>query len=343
MVVFASKKVAAHPAAAPGNPHVPLVESRTGPGEKQFAKWFRLFLSAVSHEVGNSLPVFTLLAENRKGEGEALVQGILEDYNRLRLLGDMAARPADERMAQEFATRFPAFPYDVQELEEEALRPQIRYLGVVSVRRLRSSLTEADSLFRVDAAAKDDLKFHFDRVITYGGMLCHALEKLFIDDFNFSSEYFPQKALGRGSVMNACAKGAEEAAIDVKFCEIDAALSGARVVSNPLFLRLILANIYSNAKRACEIAGTERLVRIFITPGEGTVCFCFADEGCGMDHETIRKLNAGVQVTTKNEEGHGIGFSYCRDIAEKLGGKLYIEYSEPGKGTTVVLELKVSE
>ena len=343
MVVFAGRRAGTPQAAAPGKPPIPLVDSRAGPGKEQFAKWFRLFLSAVSHEVGNSLPVFTLLAENRKGEGEALVQGILEDYNRLRLLGDLAARPVDERMARDFAILFPAFPYDVLELEEAALRPQIRYLGVVSLRRLRSSLTEADSLFRDDAAANVDVKFHFDRMIAYGGMLCHALERLFLDDFNFSSEYFPQKALGRDSVMNACAKGAQEAAIDVSFCEIDAGLSRTCVVSNPLFLRLILANIYSNARRACEIAGTERLVRIFITPGEGTVCFCFADQGCGMDHGTIRKLNSGMPVTTKKEEGHGIGFSYCRDIAEKLGGKLYIEYSEPGKGTTVVLELKVSE
>jgi len=343
MVVFAGRKVGASQAEAPEKRPFPFVESRAGLGNEQFAKWFRLFLSAVSHEVGNSLPVFTLLAENRKGGSEALVQGILDDYNRLRLLGDLAARPADARMARDFETLFPTFPYDVQGLEEEALRPQIRYLGTVSVRRLRSSLLEAGSLFRDDAITQEDIRFHFDRVIAYGGMLCHALEKLFLDDFNFSSEYFPQKALGRGSVMNSCIKGAKEAAIDVTFCEIDAGLTGACVVSNPLFLRLIIANVYSNAKRACEIAGAERLVRIIITPGEGTVCFCFMDQGSGMDYDTIKKLNAGVPVTTRNGEGHGIGFSYCRDIAEKLGGKLYIEYSEPGKGTTVVLELKVSE
>jgi C4-dicarboxylate-specific signal transduction histidine kinase len=68
----------------------------------------------------------------------------------------------------------------------------------------------------------------------------------------------------------------------------------------------------------------------------------FQDRGCGMEQEIADKLNSGVQVTTKtgNGEEHGIGFCYCRELAKKMGGKLYIEQSEVDAGTTVVLELQ---
>ncbi len=46
-------------------------------------------------------------------------------------------------------------------------------------------------------------------------------------------------------------------------------------------------------------------------------------------------------VTTKEDGGqHGIGFLYSADIASRMGGRLYVETSAPGRGTLIVLELR---
>ena len=71
--------------------------------------------------------------------------------------------------------------------------------------------------------------------------------------------------------------------------------------------------------------------------------FDCTDQGCGMPTEIMGRLNAGLPTTTKEEPGkHGIGFQYCRELAEKMGGKLYIKESSLGVGTTVTLELRLA-
>ena len=83
-----------------------------------------------------------------------------------------------------------------------------------------------------------------------------------------------------------------------------------------------------------------RNIQVMVCDREDRVAFHFTDSGVGMPPAVMKKLNSGIQVTTKDEGNHGIGFKYSRQLAEKIGGKLYVKGSIEGIGTTVVLELK---
>jgi|GEM_PF-4137922 signal transduction histidine kinase len=118
--------------------------------------------------------------------------------------------------------------------------------------------------------------------------------------------------------------------------------NGVQVLTNKLFDLLIATNILANAKRAAEQKGVELDMTIFIHREGDKMLFEFKDNGCGMAPEIIEKLNRGEQITTKTEEGkHGLGFWYCKELAKRMGGDLYIKKSIVGVGSTVVWELKV--
>ncbi|MCI0503495.1 ATP-binding protein [Candidatus Micrarchaeota archaeon] len=342
MGLLASKAGGQSPGAARARV-LPLEEPRTSLCSGHFSGLFRLFLSAFSHEIGNSLQTFRLMAQHSNGLGDDLVNGMVDDFKRLRLLGEVASKPVDSNMASEFNRLFPERLFELQDLDDFAKDSQVRSLSLSCVMRLEQSICESGRLFRDAASRRKDLKFHFNRVMAYGSLICQAIRKIILDDFDFSSECGPQKALGRGSVAHACAKAVQEASLKIKFCEIDASIGQACVRSNPLILRLILANVCSNAKRALEASGADPLVRVFVNREGDGILIRFADSGCGMDSETRDKLNSGVQTSTKAETGHGVGFSYCRSLAEKIGGELYVESSEPGKGSVVALRLEITD
>lgn len=319
---------------------VPSTEPRMGPGNRQFSEWFRILFRAVEHELGNSLAALRALALQHGPEGEILANGIFEDYGRLRFLQSCASNAIDETRSRNFAVMFPQAQFDIRDLDGDSLFVQIRSLSLTSVRSLRVSLSAAASLLHADAGQEQ--KFHLDRAIDYGNLLCHALEKLILDDFDFSCECIAVPVSGKGSILKSAEIAAREAAVVYSPAGPDAACESLKVVSNPLFLKLILANIYSNAKRALENANAEGIVLVSAAKKNDSVSFRFIDRGCGMDAQAMEKLNCGIQTSTKGGEGHGIGFSYCRTLAEKLGGRLYVESSGPGLGTTIALELKIS-
>ncbi|MDD5022788.1 MAG: ATP-binding protein [Candidatus ainarchaeum sp.] len=119
-------------------------------------------------------------------------------------------------------------------------------------------------------------------------------------------------------------------------------LRGITVRSEPFLLYLIIKNIISNAMRAAELNNVPLQLEIFVSRTKECVLLCFRDNGCGMDSATIKKLNTGESYTSKEGNFHGLGFQCSRKFAEQMGGKLYILESEPGLGSKVVLELRIS-
>jgi signal transduction histidine kinase len=119
---------------------------------------------------------------------------------------------------------------------------------------------------------------------------------------------------------------------------------GTEAMANKLSVALIFRNILTNARRSALEKGVEPRVQPTIDMGDGRIRFSLADNGNGMDAETMRKLNEGIEVTTKTESGrHGFGFAYCRKLAQQMGGDLYVKESVVGIGTTVTLELKIAD
>ncbi|HEV2539242.1 MAG TPA: PAS domain S-box protein [Frateuria sp.] len=77
-----------------------------------------------------------------------------------------------------------------------------------------------------------------------------------------------------------------------------------------------------------------------LAPGE-YVCLWIADEGHGMDEETIQRATEPFFTTKGVGKGTGLGLSMAYGLAEQSGGRLLL-HSQPGKGTTVEIWLPVA-
>jgi two-component system cell cycle sensor histidine kinase/response regulator CckA len=112
-------------------------------------------------------------------------------------------------------------------------------------------------------------------------------------------------------------------------------------------IQQVLLNLVTNAAHALrQNPPADR--RIVITTsevrGSGERLYArvtVADNGCGMS-ESVRKRIFEPFFTTKDTgEGTGLGLSICHGIVKAHGGNLSVT-SEPGQGTTFMLDLPVS-
>jgi signal transduction histidine kinase len=74
--------------------------------------------------------------------------------------------------------------------------------------------------------------------------------------------------------------------------------------------------------------------------GEG-VEIVFADEGRGMDQETLSRVFDPFYTTKAVGQGTGLGLAVAKGIVEAMSGHIGIE-SEVGKGTTVTVLLPLA-
>jgi hypothetical protein len=215
----------------------------------------------------------------------------------------------------------------------------LRLLCLAEIKNM-SSLCEAFHPFfnrsDIDHSSKNELF----KLAFIAKPLLVLMEKLLEDDLDLNEEAI-QKAdvVSENRIFGAIRHlAAIHRFKSIKFI-FDESLKETTIIRcNKIIRNLIFSNIIANAKRAMEQSEDAEL-QINIYKKDGYVVFEFRDNGCGMSEEIMTKLNFGERVTTKQEPGeHGIGFQYCRDLAKKMSGRLYVKQSEIGKGTTVVLE-----
>lgn len=127
-------------------------------------------------------------------------------------------------------------------------------------------------------------------------------------------------------------------------CRVDAGLSPALMV-DPIRLRQILSNFVSNAIKFTSSGQVEIAADLIERRnGEDRVRFCVKDTGIGISEEQQRHLFhpfAQAELsTTRRYGGTGLGLAICRRLADLMGGSVEM-VSEPGKGTTMILELSL--
>jgi signal transduction histidine kinase/CHASE3 domain sensor protein/DNA-binding NarL/FixJ family response regulator len=114
---------------------------------------------------------------------------------------------------------------------------------------------------------------------------------------------------------------------------------------DPLRLRQILNNLVSNALKFTREGHVEIqaewLARV---EGADRVRFSVSDTGIGISPENQRRLfqpfSQGDGKETRHVGGTGLGLAICRRLAGLMGGTVAMT-SEPGVGTTMVLELSL--
>jgi len=317
----------------------PVAEPRAGLSSGQFSDWFRLMLSAVTHEVGNSLQVYRLLSIMRNGEGSALVDDITHEYSRICLLGSYLKAEPGQKTVQDLRSHWPESQFDIEDAPDMRIL-KVKALCPQHISAFRSLLDETERILGDTEGMSSDVRFHFLRVQKYGRLLCDALSGLLRDDLESVVSVAPQRLVGKSSIAMACVQIANERSCSLVIAGIEPSLYGSYAASNPLFLRLIISNIFMNAHNAYNGSRGQCTISLAASRSGEMVRLAFTDNGRGMDPDTMGKLNSGIRTTTDDSPGHGAGFPYCRELAERLGGRLYVEHSEPGNGSTVVLELR---
>ncbi len=129
--------------------------------------------------------------------------------------------------------------------------------------------------------------------------------------------------------------------------EADLAASSAAVHVEPLptlavdpeLTRVLLQNLVSNAIKFSRPDRPPRVV-IGADPGEGCWRLRVSDDGLGIPEDARGRIFEmfGRAAGTRHLPGQGIGLAMCARIAEKHGGRIWVE-SVLGAGSTFVVEL----
>ncbi|BAL22539.1 response regulator [Azoarcus sp. KH32C] len=120
----------------------------------------------------------------------------------------------------------------------------------------------------------------------------------------------------------------------------------SRLVGDPLRLGQILLNLCGNAVKFTERGEVELSFRC-IDAGETDILLqvFVRDTGIGMTAEVQRKLfekfTQADQSTTRRFGGTGLGLAISRNLAELMGGNIWVDDSQPGKGTTMCFTMRL--
>ncbi len=106
------------------------------------------------------------------------------------------------------------------------------------------------------------------------------------------------------------------------------------IITDQHLLNTILRNLISNAIKYSNRKGT---IQINASEENNGYKIQVIDSGIGIAEENLSKIFGGEKgFTTRgtaNEKGTGLGLSICKEMVERLGGKIWVE-SHPGKGST---------
>lgn len=113
-----------------------------------------------------------------------------------------------------------------------------------------------------------------------------------------------------------------------------------QIKSDVNILQTIIRNLVNNSIKFTSDGGHISISALQLPNSELEISV--SDTGIGMDEETASKLfKLGEKVVregTNHESGTGLGLIICKEMAQKLGGKLQVE-SEVGKGSRFFFNL----
>ncbi len=110
------------------------------------------------------------------------------------------------------------------------------------------------------------------------------------------------------------------------------------LIGDPLRLNQILVNLTGNAIKFTEQGEVAILVECGQQEGnKATIRFCIEDSGIGMSEQQqkglFKEFTQADQSTTRKFGGTGLGLAISKQLAKLMGGEVWIERSEEGKGS----------
>ncbi len=111
-------------------------------------------------------------------------------------------------------------------------------------------------------------------------------------------------------------------------------------VRMPMAARTILLNLVANA---AKYGGTAPRITVTASESVGSVRVTVRDHGRGFEPEQSERLfDAGFRAHDSTP-GHGLGLSFCRQVTDELGGRIWAESDGPGRGAAFTFELPLED
>ncbi|MFA7291313.1 MAG: response regulator [Rhodocyclaceae bacterium] len=120
----------------------------------------------------------------------------------------------------------------------------------------------------------------------------------------------------------------------------------SRLVGDPLRLGQVLLNLCGNAVKFTEQGEVELAFHCLnASETDVTLQVSVRDSGIGMTPEVQQKLfekfTQADQTTTRRFGGTGLGLAISKNLVELMGGRIWVEDSQPGKGTTLCFTVRL--
>lgn len=109
--------------------------------------------------------------------------------------------------------------------------------------------------------------------------------------------------------------------------------------TDPRRVQQILINLITNACK--HTSEGEIKVSSSLTDCPGYVSYAVTDTGPGVPADQAEKIFDRFTKLNEYVQGTGLGLSICRDIAGRMGAKVYLDTSYQGKGARFVFEVPV--
>lgn len=123
--------------------------------------------------------------------------------------------------------------------------------------------------------------------------------------------------------------------------ELDPGLPAVRAVAD--HVTQVLMNLVINAADALEgVKDRPPAIRVGTRIDRDAVLLSVADNGHGMDADTLARAFEESFSTKPSDKGRGLGLYLCRDLVGQGGGSIVLA-SEPGKGTVATVRLPLPE
>ena len=106
------------------------------------------------------------------------------------------------------------------------------------------------------------------------------------------------------------------------------------IVTDSNAIEQMVLNLLINACQAADKSDSwVRLKAYMITDKPDTLCIEIADNGCGMDDETLGRIFDPLFTTKGPDTGTGLGLYICHNLVEGLGGTIAVK-TTLGEGST---------
>ncbi|MCX6188977.1 MAG: hybrid sensor histidine kinase/response regulator [Bacteroidetes bacterium] len=242
------------------------------------------------------------------------LENAMELYNSKQLL---KTRNAELQKSNDALTRF------TYSASHEMRSPLTNILGIVKVSRLDSDISDLrnyfnlieSSVIHLDGFVKNLIGFYKNAGIE---LEYHEVDlQKIVDDIVGSFKFI---------------EGSKNITYNVN---ID---STHKFVSDSARIKMILANLVTNAIKFQKNDGTPSEINITITVNSTEANIVVSDNGIGIDEEEQKKLFNMFYRSLHPRSGTGIGLFIVKETVEKLGGKIVLS-SKKEVGTTFNITL----